>query len=86
MKIDLKLWNEARLDIEKQIRELKQVIRKESKGEASSTLWSALLSMKRTATRLYRIRATANGKDHGGYIEDAGEFAIEIKPVSDIAA
>lgn len=86
MLINLEHWNVARKAVEISILKQKRKIRKESDGMASGNDWALLLNLKNTATRLYAIRATANGKEHGNQgFEPAAEFAWKIYKLGAIA-
>lgn len=78
MKIDLHSWQHARRVVETSIKKQKHKIRKESNGQASRDDWALLIQLKSTATRLYVIRATANGHEHSDYVAiPPAEFALK---------
>lgn len=78
MKLDIKKWNEARKELEKNIKEFKS-----RRTESGQPHWDefdggALKNMKWDATTLYAVRAACRNRQHcaGWTIEDAKEIIL----------
>lgn len=64
MKIDIKKWNAERIETEAAIKKLWTTIKARFNSGMSYAEYSELNQLTRKATKLYKIRAFARGKQH----------------------